>query len=190
MKARNVLVVGSMSLVLASAISLSAQTQKSTAPNPSTDTKLQPLNVKPGLWERTVNYKMAGAPPIPAGMLDKLTPEQRARFTERMKASMDANTRTSTDKNCITKEELQDPVHFNDKQCVWTILESTSTRAKGQVSCEQEGLRMDGSGDFEATDAEHIRGSMHMNSSGGGKNMTVDGTFAYKWLGSSCGNMK
>jgi hypothetical protein len=190
MKARNLLVVGSMSLVLASSIRLSAQSQKSTAPDSSGHTKLQPLNVKPGLWEKTVNYKMSGAPPIPAGMLDKLTPEQRARFEERMKASTDANTRTSTDKNCITKEELQNPVNFNDKQCVWTILESTGTRAKGRVSCEDEGVRLVGSGDFEATDPEHIRGSMHMTSSGGGKKMDVDGTFAYKWLGSSCGNMK
>jgi hypothetical protein len=123
-------------------------------------------------------------------MLDKLTPEQRARFAERMKASRDANTRTSTDKNCITEEELQNPVNFNDKQCVWTILESTGTRAKGRVSCEDEGVRMDGSGEFEATDPEHFGGSIHVNSSGGGKNMDVDGTFSYKWLGSSCGNMK
>lgn len=148
--------------------------------------KFTPLNVKPGLWEKTVNYKMAGALPIPAAMLDKLTPEQRARFEERMKASSAGNSRTQTDKECITKEQLQEPIGNNDKRCVWTILESTPSKAKGKVACEEQGMKMTGNGEFTAPDQEHMNGSMHVASTGGGNSMTVDSTFAFKWLGASC----
>ena len=151
-----------------------------------TGAKFQPFNVKPGLWQKTSTFKMSGAPPIPAGMLDKLTPEQRARFEERMKASSSGNTRTENDKDCFTKEQLQKPMNFSDKQCKWTVLESTSTKAKGRVSCEAEGMQLNGSGEFEAPDQEHIRGSEHVTSSGGGNEMTVDGTFSFKWLSASC----
>lgn len=148
--------------------------------------KFTPLNVKPGLWEKTVTYKMSGAPPIPTAMLDKLTPEQRARFEERMKASSAGNSRTQTDKDCITKEQLQDPIGNNDKRCTWTIQESTPTKAKGKVACEEQGVKMSGNGEFSAPDQEHMNGSMHIASSGGGNSMTVDSTFSFKWLSASC----
>lgn len=149
----------------------------------------QPLNVKPGLWERTQSYQRAGKMPLPEGMLDKLTPEQRARFEARMKASSSANSKTDTEKYCITKEELEKPIPFNDKECTWTILESSSTKAKGTVSCNAEGITMTGAGDFEAVDPEHIRGSAHMTSTGNGNKMTTDVSFASKWLSSNCGEL-
>src|SRR5260221_7544112 len=37
--------------------------------------KWQPLNVKPGFWESTRTWTTSGQMPIPAGMLDRLTPE-------------------------------------------------------------------------------------------------------------------
>lgn len=150
--------------------------------------RYQPLNMKPGLWERTSTSTVAGEMPIPTEMLNSLTPDQRARIEERMKANSAAHTRTTTDKSCVTKQELEKPFNPGDKECTWTILESTSTKAKGTVSCEASGMKMRGSGEFEAPDPEHLKGSMHAASTGGGHNMTVDGTFTSKWLGASCGN--
>lgn len=152
--------------------------------------KYQPLNVKPGLWEKTWTSTIAGELPIPAEMLSKLTPEQRARMEERMKANSAAHTRTSTDKECITKQDLEKPLGDKDTQCVWTILESTSSKAKGNVSCQTQGMKMAGTGEFDAPDQEHLNGSMHTSSNGGGHNMTADITFTSKWLSSSCGNLK
>lgn len=66
-----------------------AQNQKPAKAQPAatsqSEVKHQPLNIKTGLWETTSTLKMSGDMPIPAGMLDKLTPEQRARLDERMK---------------------------------------------------------------------------------------------------------
>ncbi len=152
--------------------------------------KYRPLNVKPGLWDRTVVYKTAGNMPIPAGMLDKLTPEQRARFEARMNASSSADNKTQKEKVCLTKQQLEEPINFSDQECTWTILESTSERAKGKVSCKAAGMTMTGTGEFEALDQEHMRGAAHMISSGGGNSMTTDATFSSKWLGSNCGNVQ
>jgi uncharacterized protein DUF3617 len=153
--------------------------------------KWQPLNVKPGLWESTRTWTTVGELPIPSGTLDRLTPEQRARLEERIKAQSAANNHTDTDKNCVTKEDLQNPPKFTDKaECNWTILESTSTKAKGNGTCRVEGMELTGTGEFEAPDQEHINASIHLTSTSGGHSMTTDATIKSKWLGSSCSVLK
>ena len=172
---------------------LSAQTQKPSEQTRHASTgnlgvKYQPLNVKPGLWEKTLTISRTGALPIPPEMLDRLTPEQRARMEERMKANSAAHSSTNTERSCITREDLEKPLTF-DNQCTWTILESSSTKAKGNVSCEAQGMKMTGNGEFAAPDPEHMKGSVHTTSTGGGQTMNVDATFTSKWLGASCGNV-
>ena len=150
------------------------------------------LNVKPGLWEQTVNMKVSGEAPVPPGMLNRLTPEQRARMEERMKANSAAHTRTTTDKHCLTEEELRKNEFLGSgegKECTSTITTSTSTSAKGTISCETEGITMTGALEILAPDPEHANGSWHAKSNGGGHTMNVDSTFSSKWLGSSCGNV-
>jgi hypothetical protein len=104
---------------------------------------------------------------------------------ERMKTNSAGHTGTTTDRSCITREDLEKPINFN-KECTWTILESTSTKAKGTVSCEAQGMRMNGTGEFEAPDPEHLKASIHTTSTDGGHTMTIDGTFTSKWLAASC----
>ena len=151
--------------------------------------KWQPLNVKPGLWESTRTWTTGGQMPIPAGMLERLTPEQRARFEERMKANSAAKTHKETDKRCVTKEDLQRPPRFTERaDCSWTLSESNATRAKGSATCQVEGMTMTGNGEFQAPDQEHMAATIHLTSTGGGHSMTTDATIASKWLGASCGN--
>jgi hypothetical protein len=150
----------------------------------------QPLNVKPGIWESTRTWTTSGQMPIPTGMLDRLTPEQRARFEERMKANSSAKTHTTEDKHCVTREDLQKPPKFTQREnCTWTLLESSGTRTKGSAVCQVEGMNMTGTGEFEAPDQEHMTATIHLTSTGGGHSMTTDAKIASKWLGSSCGNV-
>jgi len=84
-----------------------AQTQKSAkdmraSADSQTALKVQPLNVKPGLWESTRTINRAGQMPIPAEMLNRLSPEQRARMEERMNAHSAAHSSTSSRKHCVT----------------------------------------------------------------------------------------
>ncbi|HKS77119.1 MAG TPA: hypothetical protein VJQ82_28170 [Terriglobales bacterium] len=88
----------------------------------------------------------------------------------------------------LLKEGLEKSINFGDKNCTWTILESTSTRAKGNVSCQGTGMTMSGNGEFEAPDPEHVRGFAHMTSNEGGNKVAIDSNFTWKWLASSCGN--
>ena len=44
-----------------------AQNRDSQSPSSQSNLKIQPLNVKPGLWETTTTSKISGAPPIPLG---------------------------------------------------------------------------------------------------------------------------
>jgi hypothetical protein len=157
----------------------------------SVGARLQPLNVKPGLWESTTTYTRAGELPIPASTLDKLTPEQRARLEERMKANS-GQSNTMTYKSCLKKEDLENPDFTDKKQCTWTTLESTSTRAKGSATCDYRdiGAKLSGTGEIIAVDQEHIKGTIHMTATGSGHKMVTDGTLRAKWLGSSCGNVK
>ena len=163
---------------------------KAQAPSQIRGVKYQPLNVKTGLWEQTWTRTIAGELPIPAEMLNRLTPEQRARIEERMKANSAAHTTSSSDKQCITRQDLEKPFTEKDTQCVWMILESTPSKAKGNISCQAQGMKVAGAGEFDAPDSEHIKGSMHMASSGGGHSMNVAATFTSKWLGSNCGDLK
>lgn len=153
--------------------------------------KWQPLNVKPGLWESTNTWTTSGEMPIPESMLSRLTPEQRARFEERVKANSAAKTHTNTDKHCVTREDLQNPPQLGERaECTWTMLESTGTRARGNATCRTEGITMTGTGEFDAPDQEHMKGSIHLTSTGGGHSMTTDATFTSRWLGSGCSNVK
>ncbi len=163
-----------------------AQSQK-----PATG-KLQPLNVKPGLWESTRTIKSAGEMPIPAELLNRLTPEQRARMEERMKANSAAHSNTTTKKDCLTKEDLEkDRMKLAEtKECTTTVLNSTSTSVKAKLVCDMEGMHATGSLELVAADPEHVSGSSHSTINGNGHTMNVEGTWSSKWLGSSCGNVK
>ena len=171
-----------------------AQTQRSAkAMRASADSqsgaKQQSLNIKPGLWESTRTIKRTGALPIPAEMLNRLTPEQRARMEERMKANSAAHTNTTTEQHCVTKEDLeQGRLKLAEaNECTTTVLNSTSTSVKARIVCDQEGMHATGALELVAADPEHLNGSYHSAANADGHTMNVESTWTSKWLGSSCG---
>lgn len=154
--------------------------------------KLQPLNIKPGLWESTRTIKRVGEMPIPAEMLNRLTPEQRARMEERMKANSAAHTNTTTEKHCVTKEDLErDSMKLAEaRECTTTVLNSTSTTIKAKIVCDVEGMHATGTLDLVAADPEHVNGLSRSSMNGNGHTMNVEGSWSSKWLGPSCGKVK
>jgi hypothetical protein len=154
--------------------------------------KIEPLNIKPGLWESTRTINRTGQLPIPAEMLNRLTPEQRARIEERMKSNSAAHTNTTTEKHCLTKEDLEkDPLKIAEsKECSTTVLTSTATNVKAKFLCDQQGMQAAGTLELVAADPEHVTGSFHSSANGDGRAMEVEGTWRSKWLASSCGDVK
>ncbi len=152
------------------------------------------LNVKTGLWESTTTIKVGGEIPLPPGMLERLTPEQRARLEERMKSNSGERTNTFTERHCLTKEELQKGFKLGgtpkDAECTQTILTSTSTKAEVRMVCTIENIRGEGTIEVEASDPENVKGSGHMAANGNGHAMESSSTFTSKWIGSNCGETK
>ena len=173
------------------ALGASAQTRDAQENSTRPKVQIQPLNVKPGLWETTATYKTSGAPPIPPETMAKLSPQQRARLEERMKANSAGSANTSTDKHCVTKEEIEKADFGQGKgECTYTVETSTSTQVKGKYSCNVEGMAVNGAIDITAADNEHITGSTQGTLNGGGRTMNVETNFSSKFLGASCGDTR
>src|SRR5579863_8783534 len=115
------------------------------AASPATE-KIQPLNTKLGLWEVTVTMSHSGQPPIPADVLARLTPQQRAMMEERMKANTGGDSKPIVRKNCVTKEKMENGSNFvaDDKQmCTRKVITSTSSKLEMQFSCAMQGMKND-----------------------------------------------
>jgi hypothetical protein len=184
--------VSVLTIIVAVPIFAQQKPQKPDLGKTSPAAKVVPLNIKPGLWETTINSNVDGGMPIPAGMLERLSPEQRARFEQRMKANSAAHTRTTTHTKCVTREDIEkQKLDFaSSKECTPTVITSTSTAAKGTLSCESDEMKSTATFSVEAPDQEHLKGSSHGTLAGSGHSMKIDTAFTSKWLGSSCGNVK
>jgi hypothetical protein len=127
--------------------------------------KLEPLNIKTGLWEVTMNSKPSGQVPIPPS--------------------------TTTYKSCLTKEELEKGPTFNqtDMQCTQTILTSSPTRLEMQVACQGQGMNGNGTMQVVAVSQESAKASGHINMSAGGLTMNNNITITAKWIGPTCGDI-
>ena len=136
--------------------------------------------MKLGLWQTSSNFTNAGEMPIPPEMLEKMSPKQRAQ------AEAMGGAKSFTTTSCVTKENLQNP--FTGKECTWTIVESTANKARGNVSCDYQGMTLTGTGEFEAIDSQHVKGSEHLKADAGGRTMTTDGNFTSKWVSAKCDN--
>lgn len=150
--------------------------------------KIEPLNVKLGLWEMTTTTKTGGEMPISPELLNKLTPEQRAKLEESMKAHSGAHETTNTYKTCLTKEKMS--FDKEEKNCTRTILTSTSSKVAVKVQCSQPKMQSNATMEFEALSPENVKGSGHVVVSGEGHTMNLDGTYTGKWIGSACGDVK
>lgn len=159
---------------------------------PAATSTLKPLNIKPGLWESTRTIKTAGEMPIPAELMNRLTPEQRARMEERMKTHSAGRSNTTTEKHCVTREDLEkDRLKLAEaKECTTTVLNSTSTSVRAKLVCDVEGMHATGSLELVAADPEHLNGSYHSTMNANGHTRNVDGTWISKWVGASCGNTR
>jgi len=145
-----------------------------------------PLNVKTGEWEATVTGESSGQVPIPPEMLNKMTPEQRAKMEAAMKTLQAP--RTTVHKQCVKKEDLGKPFGGDEerKSCKQTIVTSSSTRQEIHMDCEMGGGKQSGTFKLEAVDSGNVKGTMEMTASNGGRTMNMNSAFSAKWLGPVC----
>jgi hypothetical protein len=150
--------------------------------------EVKPLDIKVGLWEVTTTVTTSGQMPLPPDLMSKLTPEQRSKMEERMKAQSGGKSKTTTRKECITKEKLQEGTAFGEekKSCTRNVITSTSSKTDMRVECTEQGIKTDGTFQVEALSAESVKGSAHVKTFDSGHTMNVNSTYAGKWIGGTC----
>lgn len=145
----------------------------------------EPLGLKPGLWETTIETSMTGSM-VPEAALQKMSPQQREQSEQMMKQMAARGPTSNTTKSCVTAAELKDGV-FNaardgdNESCKYDVVTATSKRQELKVACGGD-TPMDGRVTFEATDSTHAQGAMQMKSPRGSLTMK----FTARWLSASC----
>ena len=152
----------------------------------------QPLDVKTGLWEVTTVTNLSGQMPIPTDLLEKLTPEQRARFEERMNAKSMQPAKPIVSKNCLTQEQLDKGNSFteNRKSCNPTVVSSTKSKVEVRLECVENDVKVNAKVQFEAIDSENVKGQTLSTATGGDHTMNSSSTFIAKWISPNCGTTK
>src|ERR1700730_15313513 len=95
------------------------------------DSSVQPLNVKPGLWEVTMNITIDGM---------RVPPQ------------------TNTYRSCLKKEDLNKyPFSDPDKKCTYKVLSSTATAMEARGTCAPgEGTKIDFKLRLDGLDTENV----------------------------------
>lgn len=151
-------------------------------------------NIKPGLWEVSINPKISGAMPIPEDQLAKMTPEQRARLEAAMQAHMAKGTKPRVYKECMTPEKIArgfeiDP-HGDDASCKRNVVSSSTKELTLHDECSKPERKTVTDVHFEVKDGTQMSGKINVVVTSAGKTMTVNNTLQGKWLGASCGTVK
>lgn len=147
----------------------------------------RPLDVKTGQWETTLSGQTTGTPPIPDEVLNRMTPEQRAK----MQAAMQARSggKTTVSKSCLTKDKLDKPFYTGDeknKSCSSTLVTSSGSKQEIRLECNRENMKSSGTIKVEAVDSSTVKGSMQMAVTNGEHTMNMNYMFAAKWIGPVC----
>jgi hypothetical protein len=125
------------------------------------DSNVQPLNVKPGLWEVTMNVTINGS---------------RAPQTRTYKA-------------CWKKEDLNKyPFIDPEKNCNYKVISSTGSTMEATGTCApgNEGAKIDFKMRVDAADTENVKGTGQMIISMGEGSTTGNYAVTAKWLSGSC----
>lgn len=146
----------------------------------------EPLDVKTGLWETTFTTDMSGMK-MPSEVINSMPPERRARMEAAMKARQASGPKSTTDKTCLTKEDLNRPFDQTDgdPDCKNTIVSATSTHAEYKIVCTGSESR-NGSMQIDALSRESIKATMKMNTSNG----PVSNQITSKWVAADCGDVQ
>jgi hypothetical protein len=151
------------------------------------------LNVKLGLWEVATHPQVNGNLPITDEQLQKLPPEQRARFEAAMQAAIARGAQPRIFKECMTAEKRSRGFNAGSdqsKNCNVTLVTNTPSEFESHRECSTEDGKQSTSVHFRVVSTDHVSGTVNALISHGTKTMTVNSTMEGKWLGADCGSVK
>ncbi len=128
--------------------------------------KYQPLNIKPGQWEVTESYSIAG---LPEG----------------------GRAHNVTYKNCISSKDLNsNPFSDPDQKCAWYVMNSSDSDMEVKATeCSidpRQGMKANVHLKLHVVDSEHVKGAGDWATSFNGQPVTGSATGSGRWLGAKC----
>jgi hypothetical protein len=140
------------------------------------------FDIKTGAWEVTESTAVSGML-IPKEALDKMSPAQRARAEESMRAHAGTG-KPHTSHSCVTRQDLDrgELQHSEKANCTRKVISQTARHLEVEETCTGPDaatihFRVD------ATSAESYSGSMDMARGEGGK---VHVEMSGRWIGATC----
>jgi hypothetical protein len=155
--------------------------------------KLTPMDVKPGLWEATV--ERPGAPSVPANLpaippaaLARMSPQQRAQIEAIVKGR--GATSAMTTRFCMSADHLKQggPVAPVDASCTYKVVGSSAAKQQIRLECKHGAETRSGEVTVDRVDSEHITANTVAKSSASDKPITMKTSL--KWLSADCGAVK
>jgi hypothetical protein len=151
-------------------------------------------NLKPGLWEHTVNMtsesgEVGAAMKQMQEQLAQMPPEQRQMAEQMMAAQgITFGPRGSTIKVCLTAEDIAKSVLPHDDDCQQDIVEQTAKRWRVKFHCPGN-PPTSGEGEVVFHSDTHYTGKATLETQVNGKpeRMTMEQTG--KWLSADCGDL-
>jgi hypothetical protein len=152
---------------------------------------IEPLDIKPGLWQITLIVRTSGLPPIPPDVAAKLTPEERARIDAKAREKAAEGPRISVKKSCLDEKELLQPLMLTfgggGQGCRQMVTNASRKRQEIRVDCGTGAAHGGGTVLIEAMDQENAKVSSSWFAADGARTMKVSSTATLKWLGAACG---
>ena len=155
--------------------------------------QMQPLNVKPGLWEMTTTSAVnATIPPEMQAQMSQLPPEQRARIEEMFRNRL-GQPQTATHRSCVTAASLAKmPFQDSKVNCTWNTLTSNGSAMEihGTACRMDQGNGRTATGEVNVTiraaGSEAASGTIQFAMSGPNGQMSMNSSFTGKWVGATC----
>ncbi|HEV2134794.1 MAG TPA: DUF3617 family protein [Terracidiphilus sp.] len=153
---------------------------------------LQPLHVRLGLWQSTVNNQLGGGlPPDMQARLAAMPPEQRARIEAMMQKQFNGTPQNSTFKSCLTQKDLNESAPWGSgTKCNWTVITSTSSdlevKGTGCDAGKNQGMNSEFHIKIHVVDSEHVKATFDGTMSGNGHTMTMNGNYTSEWVAATC----
>lgn len=149
--------------------------------------KIQPLNVKTGLWEITVVGTGTGQPTLPPELAARMTPEQKAKYDAALEKAAKEREKPRTYKSCVTKEKLSENLFDEDKaNCKRVVQKSTGSLLELHQTCLEGKSKKEMDAHIEASDSENVKGTTHMTMSQDSNTWNLTANYHGKWVGPSC----
>ena len=153
-----------------------------------------PLNVKPGLWETTVQTESGGTPSLPPDVLSQMPPEARAQVEAMLRSGAAGNLlsppQTEVERSCLTAAARHPFIPVDNAVCTIRVITSTASVLQTEAQCRSEvGVESRVSSRIEALSPDRVTGTNTMRS-GDGQGMTLTTRLEARWISADCGEVR